>query len=179
MSRTPYFFVERYDKYTEKYELQHPIVWNYNHTEQERADLFPYNGSYDIFSIVEGADMFPRMNGIHTGLPNNSCEEIIKAFDNCCYEYSDGERDSLYSPNVKWFTYADMYIYYLQHPNTIDYEAMDETYLDAKEGEEVKPIMHENPIALLKKWIDAFLEVTDGWNWSDDYSLIRIVFWIM
>ena len=30
MSRSPYFFVERPDRNTGKYEMQHPIVWNYN-----------------------------------------------------------------------------------------------------------------------------------------------------
>ena len=52
MSRTPYFFVEKFNEHTKKYELEHPIIWNYNHTKQERADLLPYNGCHDLFSIV-------------------------------------------------------------------------------------------------------------------------------
>ena len=53
MSRSPYFFVEKFDSHTKKYELQHPLVWNYDHTERKLADLFPYNGCHDLFSIVE------------------------------------------------------------------------------------------------------------------------------
>ena len=179
MSRSPYFFVERFDENTGKYELQHPIIWNYNHTKQERADLFPYNGCHDLFSIVEEKGGVPRMNGIHHGLPSNVSEEILKAFNNCSYEYEFNGVMKTDIPKAKWFTYADMYIYYLKHPTTIDYEAMDEAYEWAEKGEKVETIMSENPITFLKKRVDAFLEVMDEWDWEDDYSLIRIVYWIM
>ncbi len=105
MSRSPYFFVERFDKNTGKYELQHPIVWNYNHTKQEPADLLPYNGCHELFSILEEQEM----NGIHAGLPKDVCEDIYKAY------HKDDEYEG-YMPTAHWFTYADMYIYCLEHP---------------------------------------------------------------
>jgi len=178
MSRSPYFFVERFDERTGKYELQHPIVWNYNHTKQERADLFPYNGCHDLFAIVEERSGFPKMKGIHYGLPSNSCEEIIKAYDNCSYEYEFNGVTDIETPKVRWFTYADMYIYFLEHPTTIDYEATDDAFWRAEEGEKVETILSENPIMRLKKRVDSFLEVMDEWNWENDYSFIRIVYWI-
>ena len=160
MSRAPMFFVERFDKNTGKYELQHPIIWNYNHTKQIQADLFPYNGCHDLFSIVEEQGD-PEMHGIHHGLPKDVSIEIKTSYEK-------------FSPTVRWFTYADMYIYCLENPKVLDYAAMDMQ----PEGEE-KEIFMPTPMEMLRKRVDAFLEVMDYWNWRDDYSLIRIVYWIL
>ena len=168
MSRTPMFFVERFDDNTGKYELQHPIVWNYDHTKQIHADLFPYNGCHELFSIVE-EDGTPTMHGIHRGLPNDVSEET-KNFYN---EYCHNDKFS-YLPTVRWFTYADMYIYCLENPKVLDYEAM-----DMQSKEEEKEIFMPTPMETLKKRVDAFLDVMDYWDWRDDYSLIRIIYWIM
>ena len=78
MSRSPYFFVERPDAHTGKYELQHPLIWNFNHTKRVPADLYPYNGSHELFSIVEEGGEFPEMKGIHYGLPEDVSEDIKK-----------------------------------------------------------------------------------------------------
>ena len=82
MSRTPNFFVERYNSELNKYEFQHPLVWDYSHTKRVPADLFPYNGCHDLFSIVEGKGYseFPEMKGIHYGLPKDVCEEILNEY---------------------------------------------------------------------------------------------------
>ncbi len=173
MSRTPFFYVEKFNENTKKYELEHPIIWNYNHTKQERADLLPYNGCHDLFSIVQNRGDFPEMKGIHHGLPSGVNEEIIKAFKSC--QFTNELTGDLYSPNVRWFTYADMYIYCLKYPTTIDYEAMDGVCSD---DENFITPMTDNPIFLLKKRVDAFLEVMNYYEWDDDYSLIRIVYWI-
>ena len=179
MSRSPFFFVERFDRNTGKYEMQHPIVWNYNHTKQEPADLFPYNGCHDLFSIVEhNSDDFPAMRGIHSGLPENVAAEIKEAYDCCCYETEYAGEKHLYTPTARWFSYADMYIYCLEHPEAVDYEAMDRVYYSRKEEDPPEKIMMPTPLKSLMDRVDAFLEVMDGWDWRDDYSLIRIVYWI-
>lgn len=181
MSRSPYFFVERPDRNTGKYEMQHPIVWNYNHTKQEPADLFPYNGCYDLFSIVENNSIgndFPTMRGIHDGLPENVATEIKEAYDRCCGETEYAGEKHLYTPTAHWFSYADMYIYCLEHPEVIDYEAMDEAYCNEEKEDPPKKIMMPTPLKSLMNRVDAFLEVMDGWDWRDDYSQIRIVYWI-
>lgn len=174
MSRSPFFFVERFDRNTGKYEMQHPIVWNYDHTKQEPADLFPYNGCHNLFSIVEdnGHYDFPAMRGIHHGLPENVAKEIKEHYDQCCYETEYAGEKHLYTPTVRWFSYADMYIYCLEHPKAIDYEAMD------CEEESTEKIFMPTPMKQLKERVDAFLEVMDWWDWRDDYSQIRIVYWI-
>lgn len=181
MSRSPFFFVERPDRHTGKYEMQHPIVWNWDHTKQEPADLFPYNGCHDVFSIVENngcGNDFPEMHGIHAGLPENVAAEIKEAYDRCCYETEYAGEKHLYTPTARWFSYADMYIYCLEHPTAIDYDAMDEAYYNAEEGEKVEKITMPTPLKTLMNRVDAFLEVMDGWDWRDDYSQIRIVYWI-
>ena len=143
MSRTPFFFVEKFDFNTNQYELQHPIIWNYDHTKQEIADLFPYNGCHDLFSIVEGnKGDFPRMRGIHEGLPENISKEIKEQSDD-------------FSTIARWFSYADMYIYCLEHPTM------------------------PNPMKELKERVDMFLEIMDCCDmWRENYSSIRIVYWI-
>ena len=180
MSRSPFFFVERYDRHTERYELQHPIVWNWDHTKQELAELFPYNGCHDLFSIVEQNcyGNFPEMKGIHAGLPNDVCKEINKKFKDCCYDEEWGGEIHHHEPTARWFTYADMYIYCLEHPEAVDYEAMDAVYCDSFEENLPKQIMMPTPLESLMDRVNAFLEVMDGWDWKNDYSQIRIVYWI-
>ena len=159
MSRSPFFYVERFNKHTMKYELQHPIVWNDDRTEQELATLFPYNGHHELFSIVENSSVydFPRMYGVHLGLPDNVSSDIQKEYQTCCEEFKLPPR---------WFTYADMYIYCLEHPMVKDSYEEDEFLIP-------------NPVKRLKDRVDAFLNVMCEWgDWKDDYSLIRIVYWI-
>ena len=180
MSRTPFFFVERFDNRTHKYEMQHPLIWNYDHTERQPADLFPYNGCHDLFSIVEDEERdFPVMKGIHAGLPEGASLEIKDVYDQCCFETEYAGEKHLYTPTARWFTYADMYIYCLEHPEVPDYEAMDELYCNEEENESVKKVvMKPTPMKALKNRVDAFLEVMDDSDWQNDFSLIRIVYWI-
>jgi hypothetical protein len=116
------------------------------------------------------------MRGIHCGLPKNVATEIKEAYDHFYYETGYSGEKHLYTPTAHWFTYADMYIYCLEHPEVIDYEAMDEAYYNGEK--ENKKIMMPTPLKTLMNRVDAFLEVMDGWNWRDDYSQIRIVYWI-
>lgn len=178
MSRTPYFFVERFDKNTKKYELQHPIIWNFDHTKLEAADLFPYNGHHDLFSIVEDNpnDGFPAMRGIHTGLPEDCCKEIQDLFKECCYNIDDKIQ---HIPKVRWFTYADMYIYYLEHPEVVDYNQF--FYDDEEEIPLSEKVITPTPIKVLMDRVDNFLNVMDSFsidNWRNDYCQIRIIYWI-
>lgn len=174
MSRSPYFFVEKYDNYTERYELQHPFVWNDNHDTRIAADLFPYNGCHDMFSIIEGNSYgeFPDMKGIHAGLPIGVCDEIQQAYKDCIDSYFWNDKEHIYQPAVHWFTYADMYIYCLEHPTVIRYE-------ENEDGDGFKTKTEPTPLITLKNRVDAFLEVMNDFGWEDDYSLIRIVCWII
>lgn len=170
MSRSPFFFVEKYNWKTKKYDFQHPIIKDYlNNYKSRYADLYPYNGMHDVFSIVEGHDTyFPHMRGIHNGLPENVCDEIKKEYEKSSYDFGDNE--TIVTPNVHWFLYSDMYIYCLEHPEVEDFD---------EEWEKNKPIpMKDNPIKSLMDRVDAFLEVMNEFGWQDEMSDIRIVYWI-
>lgn len=174
MSRSPFFFIENFDGYTNKYEMYHPLVWDFRHTKRVPAELFPYNGCHDLFSIVEdNAGDFPSMHGIHYGLPKDVSVEIKNIYNEHCY---DIDEKHTYTPTAYWFTYADMYIYCLEHPEVPDYEAMNEAHYN---NESVTKIMKPTPLIALKERVDAFLDVMgNGDSWKDDYSIIRIVYWI-
>lgn len=165
MSRTPFFFVERFNFNTNQYELQHPYVWNDKHDKLIPAELFPYNGCHELFAIVEErAEDAPNMQGIHNNLPKDVSKEIKEM-----WEKTFDEEYNLPSA-IHWFTYADMYIYLLKNPKVRDYDVF---------SEEGQPIpLKDNPLTALKERVDAFMEVVDGWDWQDAYSLIRIVYWI-
>lgn len=183
MSSTPYFFVEKYDLKEDKYKLMHPKVLSYNGKEWETADLFPYNGCHDLFSIVLGraGNSFPELQGIHQGLPPNVCPEIQKEYDDLTYEqeFEITKEKKVITPNAHWITYADLYIYYLKHPETIDYDAMDNALWKAKDNETVEEIMGPNPIKTLLDRVNTFMNVMEAWDWSNDYSFIRIVYWVL
>ena len=165
MSRTPFFYLEKYNSETDTYELVEPYVKDSkNNKRGTPVDLFPYEGAHEMFAILEGF----AMNGIHRRLPPRVSKEIpeilyedIVAKD----EFDELERQDRKEKNVRWFTYADMEIYLLKHP-TVKSEYKDE------------PTFIENPVFQLKHRVDAFLDICESWGWEDDKSFIRIVFWI-
>lgn len=163
MSITPYFYVEKYSHQTKKYELQHPFVWDYNHTKHVIADLYPYQGDHDLFSII-GNDVgeydFPYMFGIHGGLPKDVSKEIREEYDSFCFNYENNGNVRSYTPKVYYFTYADMYIYCLEHPEYED------------DNGKKNPI----PLNRLMNKVNVFLEIMDE-DWKEYYSQIRIIYW--
>lgn len=111
MSRSPYFFLEKIksDGSTELVDIR---TKKYMDT---RQDLFPYNGCHSIFSIVEQTatnEEYPKMAGIHRGLPFN-VNPLIRAeaehLENC---------KSLESCRIKprWFLYSDLLLYLTKYP---------------------------------------------------------------
>lgn len=111
MSRSPYFFLEKIksDGSTELVDIR---TKKYMDT---RQDLFPYNGCHGVFSIVEQTttdEEYPKMAGIHRGLPFN-VNPLIRAeaehLENC---------KSFESCRIKprWFLYSDLLLYLTKYP---------------------------------------------------------------
>lgn len=160
MSLSPYFYLEVYDSIEKKWEIVDPLVWNHNHTERVPADLWPFNGTHELFDIL-GCDRgvcssdFPS---VETGLPSDCSEEVRKEFE----KYDD------LCP--KWFTYADAMIYYLKKP------LVDDPWSEPDE-DTGKVVQTDNPIKGLIDRVDAFLEVWDGYRDYKCYpSRVRIIF---
>ena len=158
MSLSPFFYLEVYDNTNNKWEIVDPLIWNYSHTERRPADLWPFNGTHELFDIL-GCDRgvcSEDFTAITNGLPHDCCEEIKKEFS----EYSELK--------PKWFTYADAMIYYLKKP------LVDDPWSDRDE-ETGKIPQVDNPIKGLLDRVDAFLEV---WDEYGRYlpSRIRIIF---
>lgn len=156
MSRSPYFFLEKIksDGSTELVDIR-----TRKHMDT-RQDLFPYNGCHGIFSIVEQTvtdEEYPKMAGIHRGLPFN-VNPLIRA-----------EAKYLEGCNIKprWFLYSDLLLYLTKYPKVKDID---------DNGRRVKI---DNPLFTLKDRIDCFISIWDGgWDDEDDNNLYRIVYWI-
>jgi len=156
MSRSPFFFLEKIknDGTTELVDIR-----TGKHMET-RQDLFPYNGCHSVFSIVERTatdEEYPRMAGIHMGLPFN-VHPLIKA-EADCFEGCDIK--------PRWFLYSDLLLYLTKYPKVKDID---------DNGRRVKI---DNPLFTLKNRIDCFISIwDDGWDDEDDNNLYRIVYWI-
>ena len=156
MSRSPYFFLEKIkaDGSTELVDIRTKKNMD------TRQDLFPYNGCRSVFSIVEQAttnEEYPKMAGIHRGLPFN-VNPLIKA-----------EAEYLEGCNIepRWFLYSDLLLYLTKYPKVKDID---------DNGHRVKI---DNPLFTLKNRIDCFISIwDDGWDDEDDNNLYRIVYWI-
>lgn len=173
MSRSPYFYLEVFNTELGKYIRVAPIIWNYKHTEMIPADLFPYNGCHDVFEILEespywcdGKDEF-HMCGIHEGLPLDVSDGIREEYESV--------KDEIIADNkrVRWITYADLLIHCLKYPKVDDYDNIRED----EDGNEIVE-KKDHPLFTLKHRVDAFMDVWDDFGWENNYSLIRIVYWI-
>lgn len=165
MSRSPFFYLEVYNNEENKWLYVDPLVWNYNRTKRVPADLWPFNGTHELFDIlgVDSGVCSCDFDAVRSGLPPDCNEEIAKVFK--------PEQDDEYGiyPHAHWFTYADMEIYLLKKPKV---EAI---YEEPDEDGNI-PMM-DNPMFGLKNRIDAFLEVWDDMGIYYRYpSDIRVVF---
>ena len=156
MSRSPYFFLEKIktDGSTELVDIR--TTKNMD----TMQDLFPYNGCHSVFSIVEQTaanEEYPRMAGIHRGLPFN-VHPLIRA---------EAEHLEGYDVKPRWFLYSDLLLYLTKYPKVKDTD---------DNGRRVKI---DNPLFTLKDRIDCFISIWDGrWDEEDDNNLYRIVYWI-
>ena len=162
MSRSPYFFLEKIksDGSTELVEIR--TAKNM----ETRQDLFPYNVCHSVFSIVEQTttdEEYPKMAGIHRGLPFN-VNPLIKAEAEYLYECKYLESCRI---KPRWFLYSDLLLYLTKYPKVKDID---------DNGRRIKI---DNPLFTLKNRIDCFISIwDDGWDDEDDNNLYRIVYWI-
>ena len=165
MSISPFFFLEKLDRQTNKWELWHPRIFTGGIPLVEVADLYPYNADHDLFDIIrERSAAFPHMVGIRqeAGLYSTLSDEVREEYNEMWEDMkaTGCELSDLKAPYI--FTYADMLIYCARYPSIVD-----------SDGETI-----HNPMLRLIKRVKCFAEVLDPFDdWEEQQSEIRVVCW--
>lgn len=177
MGAYPYFYIEIFNHNSNEWEKYDVLTKNKN-GKYVPADLWPWNGSHDLFSIVglEDSYDFPKFTAIHEGFPVNASDEMYK-------EYGKFEEENFmgsYMPSVKWFNLADAMLYIEKNPTVKDIDAMEETWYAAGdiEWKDVPVKTTDNPLKHLVDRALAFLEAANEfryWEWK--LSDVRIICW--
>ena len=155
MSITPYFFLEKRQKDNSWHRLS-PMISENGH--MVRADLFPFNVCHDMFDILYNRGDCPIMDGIHA-YPDDISEEVKNEFgEELCGE---GKK------YVRYFNYAALVIYLLKHPTV--------PIFNENTG---KTETAKNPLTFLDERIKSFLMVCDAWDWKDNITDYRVIFWL-
>ena len=210
MSRSPFFYLEKYSKKRGCWEEITPRIKNKDSI-FVAADLWPFNGAHDLFDILEGDSPFSGLKdlkGIQTiktmeefnqlsaevqdTLISNFRErqDYLTIFGQTIAEYPQSI-DEL--PNINYITYADLLIYCMQNPIVSDYGCESNLYNLVTRyddcgnkilcriscNENIIPTK-PNPVQALVNRVKMFMDINDPWGfWEDDYSNIRVVYWIL
>lgn len=169
MSRTPYFYLEKYNSDKDVWEVYSPYEFDERRNEFTRIDFWPWNGTHEVFdALTDGWGCYnDKMPGVHKGLPKNVSDEVKKVCNDC------GEYAKPY-----WISYADIYIDALENPEVEDYD--EEAEYDEESGEDkiiTKKKMKPSPAAQLRDRVKQFINILDWWD--DDCKIdYRLVYWI-
>lgn len=177
MGAYPYFYIEIFNHNSNEWEKYDVLTKNKN-DKYVPADLWPWNGSHDLFSVVglESSYDFPTFTAIHEGFPVNASNEMYK-------EYGRFEEESFmgtWMPTVKWFNLADAMLYLEKYSKVKDFEAMEQTWAAAgdMEWKDVPEVLMDNPLKSLVDRVLAFLEVADEFRyWELKNSDVRVIAW--
>ena len=164
MSRTPFFYIEKYNIENNSWEKQTLYTIN-RHGETEEIDFWPWNATYDVFNIINhSSNEFPEFEGIRHIFPINAGEKHIS------------------KPDAFYFTLADLLLYIKEHPIVKDYEAMEDVWTvdsDIK-WEDVPEQTMPNPMSGVATRMINYMEFVDNfWSAFGLKSEIRIVGWIL
>ncbi len=156
MSRYLNVYIERFNNVAGEYQLVKLGYWDEERDHYEPVMFWPWNGTHELFEILDGSDMFDYT---FNGLPSNASEDMKNI-------YNEMWSDETYQPRVRWTTLADLELYAAAHPEIPDY--------DSDEPGAMKP----NPIKDFIQRIDFYCEFADDVNWGQPDSRIRIIYWL-
>lgn len=172
MSRTPYFYIEKFNRKESKWEKV--TLYRFSNEEPEEVELWPFNGTHDLFNLLgyeAGFADYP-FEYSHQGLPKDASEEMQKIY-NDYFGMWEGETFFV-PPTIRWFNYADGLVYLKSHPEVPDYEERD---LDFDGSSENK--MMDNPIKELLDRVESYLDFADDmWGWDMTPSEVRVIYWV-
>lgn len=169
MSLSPFFYIEKWNKETGKYERLHlygkPNEFHKDEKYQD-IDFWSFNGTHDVFSLLgttSKSDTYETINGIGYGNPGNLSEEVQKILESF-------EDESVFE-KVRYITLADLKIEIMTHPKVIDWE-------EEWENEEYK--YKDNPLIGFYDRAKSFVNWAVENTW-EEYTLseIRIVYWVV
>ena len=184
MSRTPYFYVEKYNIETNSWEKQVLYTMNKNKGNMIEVDFWPWNATHDVFNIVTHKDRdFPEFTGVRHRFPPNASKEITNSYQNCWYSWDDTEgNEHISKPDAFYFTLADLLLYIKEYPIVKDYETMEDVWTansDMK-WEDVPEQTMPNPMSGVATRLLNYMEfIDDFWNAFGLKSELRIVGWIL
>ena len=176
MSASPYFYIEAYNAKTGNWEKV-DIYSKNSAGEYVPVDLWPWNGSHDLFSIVGYEDSYdmPEFNAVHSGLPVNASQEMYAIVQ----DHYDEEIN--YMPQIKYFNVADAKLYLMKYPTVQDSDEMETWWAqhDNTIWEEVPKMEKQNPLKALIDRVESILEFWDEFWWiNGSWSDIRIIYWV-
>lgn len=170
MSASPYFFIEKQSQSTGKWE-QVQVFRKNKKGEFEYCDVWPWNGAHELFGMLMAESSYEEHTvlGVHGGIPADASDGIKE-------EYSFFEGEGI-RPHYVYL--SDLYIDILEHPKVIDYDAMDEKYADAGDGEKIERIYCDSPIKDFYDTVCSYISVWDDFYSAAEYrSQIRIIYWL-
>jgi len=163
MSRTPYFYLEKFNSNSMKWEVYLPYVKN-DKGEFKQIDFWPWNATHEIFNAFTYNYLSnPSINGVHKGLPYNVSDEVKEI----AKHFEEGY-------TFQWISYADICCEALRVPQVED----PEWEYDEDGNDTVITKMIDSPAVKMKKRIDEILSIMDDWWVEENRIYYRIVYWV-
>ena len=180
MSACPFFYIEvfNYDKVEwEKFD----VYAKDRHGKIEAVDLWPWNGSHDLFSVLGCEDSYdiPTFYEIHRGMPPNVSNDLMEEFKPCCC--SKEEDGYNYEPRVSWFNLADALLYLERNGKVVDQDEMDYYFEEHSDTDynEIPKVYKSNPLKELTDRVSSFISIgCNDWGYNTSYSDVRVIYWL-
>ena len=162
MSASPFFYLERYNHKSGKWE-QVNLYYKNAKGEFEPIDIWPWNGAHGLFSVIEceHSEDVPEFTALRRGLPIDVSPEMKAIYEEQCWEN--------YSPDARYFNLADASLYSIHHPKVKDYSV---------EWENDQPVFKANPIIPLIQRVVDMINLYNYWDWTRADSDYRIICWV-
>jgi len=172
MSISCYWYLEKYNPKTGKYENIAPLVprgYGEKKDEMVPADFWPWNACHELYAMLNlvsrgDCDDEDKVSAVSCGLPHDVSPEVKEAYDS----FSDD-----YKPDVRYISLSELYIAMKEHPKVKDYDA---DWKEDAEGNYI-PEYKETPLASVYNRAMAFLEIWDGWDIMSARANSRLVMW--
>lgn len=166
MSRTPFFYIEKYNNKTGKYDIVQAFHKDYLNKEIILADVWPYNGTHDLFDILENNQY--GVKGIKDGVPVDADEYIAKKYEEC-----KGKFEGL---PAHWFFWDSLLLSINNNPKVPSY--LVDNNDDSDNDSDSENQLVETPLLPFANRVVGYIDIAEtfGFDSSETY---RIIYWII